>query len=554
MRLALLLLLVGCGGTAATPPSPPRAPRPPSVFPTATQLATIAAEPAPAVTSDAVDVPTWDLQGPFPDALASTPEVVPGPWGAMLDAAVQRGALTPTASLHCVAREIGRFYLQHQAQPTEALRRTVDGWCGNTAVYTELRFYGGAVPAQIGDDAVHTSWKGDVATMIASFGAMPGAVGGIWYGRDHGRAVIAIARAVPWAEVDPASVAPDDAGALVVRGRVLLPTEKVRALVNRGALGFASCDIVDGVALPRFEARCQVDAADPAAWIELSSVHPGRVLGKVVLRVLARRPSATPSHALVDRFTGAATTPERVNQARLAAGLSPLAVVDAQSAVASQLAPHFFAAMLRGDVLGLTDKIGLGLMAGWSVSAQVATSGLFSAWTTGTGHGSVVAAALDSPLGRSVLLDPHATHLAVGELAESADVHGSLFLAYGTLPAEASAAAATVLSRIQAARSARGLPPLRPIDSVGSVPAKVAAALTRGEMEPEDAMSRLLDHVVATTQRDARAGYVGGYPLDEMPLPEGALAPGEHRVLLVVAPSRPEGEAWWHWAVLLVVI
>jgi hypothetical protein len=560
VRLGLVLLLSASIGCSA--PGRPfvttqqRVVAPPVPFPSSMEIERLAAAPPPLVTADAADVPTWDLAGPFPDAPDAGAAPYPGPWGALLDAAAAGGAFTAADSMHCVARELGRFYLRHQAQPTETLRRYIDGWCGNTAPQTDVRYYRGDVPAQAKDEEVVTHWKSDVATMLEGFGSAPGARAGIWYGRDNGRAVVLVARAVPWIQLAPTTTAAPD-GIVALRGTMLRPAQEIRVLVNRGALGVAACTLDEGVALPAFAARCELEPADPAAWIEVTAVPPGRVLGIASLRLLVRRPAAVPRYAVVDPLagdTGADATAALINRMRATAGLRPLTVDETQSTLARQLAPHFFGAMFGGDSLGITERISLGLMAGWRLP-DVTSAGIYAAWTMGTDPGALLAASLDSPVGRSVLLDPQASHLAVGELpGAGSSVRGSLFVTYSTLPPDAAAVRSSVLEAIQAARRARGLAPLRPISTFGSLESQLASQLRGGAVTPDEALAQALRSVVEATQRDARGGYVVGSPLDRIGLPEGALAPGAPGAVLVVAPYKPTGEPWWRWAVVLVVV
>lgn len=560
-RLAALLVIplaasLGCSASRPPPaaPSTDEAPR----FPTAAELATIAAAPAPALTSNAVDVPTWTLAGPFPDPLAPAAVSAPEPWGPILDAAAPTLTFTANASAHCVARELGRFYLEHQAQPTERLRGLIDGWCGNTALSTDVRFYGGPVPAEISNADIFAQWREPVAALIASQQPAPGGLGGIWYGRDHGRAVIAIVRAVPWVSLDPAPATPDAESGIAVAGTILFPVTDVRVMANRGALGIATCTFEPGVALPRFAARCPIDRADATAWIEVAAVPPGRVLGKVATRVLARRATATPTYALTlpiedaPAAAGAEALTALLNRVRATAGLAALTVAAEQSALASRLAPHFFGAVLGGDADGTGDRISLGLMAGWGVAAHITSADLVTVWTTGADPRALLAAALDSPTGRSVLLAPSATHVAIGDLAGTAGpVRGSLFVTYHALPDDIAAGREAIIARIQAERDRLGNRALEFVPGAPSITTDVAAALRGGET-PDEVMSALLVEVSRQTGRTAHGGFAVGHLLSTLPLPDSVLTSGEGRALVVVAPYRPAGGAWWSWAAFFI--
>jgi hypothetical protein len=557
-RLALLVSAsLGC--TAARPPAAPPALDPDAArFPTPAELTAIADAPAPALASSAVDVPTWELAGPFPDLPPAGSASGPAPWGALLDAGAAAGAFSPTASAHCVARELGRFHLRHQAQPTERLRALIDGWCGNTALSADVRFYGGAVPADIDDDEVWAQWREPVAALIGSLQPASGGLGGIWYGRDHGRAVIAIVRAVPWVSLEPATTAPAADNIVTVRGTVQVPVTEVRVMASRGALGVTTCALEPGIALPAFAARCPVEAPDATAWIEVAAVPPGGVLGKVVARVLARRPAAIARYALglpvadaSDPADGEPLT-ALLNRVRTAAGLPALVVEAEQSALASRLAPHFFAAVLGGDRAGTGDRISLGLMAGRGVHARVTSADLVTVWTTSERPRALLAAALDSPTGRAVLLDPSATHLAIGDVDGDARVRGGLFVTYHAFPDDIAAGQHAVVARIQAERDRLGNRALQIVPGGRTLERDVAAALD-GRESPEAVLSALLTEVTRQTGRAAHGEYAVGSSLAAIPLPDSVLLGGEARALVVAAPYRPAGAAWWNWTAFFIV-
>jgi hypothetical protein len=312
--------------------------------------------------------------------------------------------------------------------------------------------------------------------------------------------------------------------------------------------------------LPRFASRCVVDPADPVAWIELTAVQPGRVLGKVVARVLARRDSAAAAYALADPIADeessagadADALTALVNRVRGAAGLRALAIEPEQSAQASRLAPHFFAGALGADPSGVTDRISLGLMAGWGVRARVASADLFTTWTTDRRSRALLAATLDSPAGRSVLLDPTATHLAIGDLDDAvASLRGSLFVTYRALPENGGRAAhAAIAARIQAERGKHGHRALRLVAGAATIDTDIAAAL-RSE-SPEAVLDALLAEVARQSGSTVQGAYAIGPSVADLPLPANTVTGGAD-ALLVVAPYRPAGGAWWSWAMFLVV-
>ncbi len=320
----ILLASVGaCGGADRPGTAPLEAPAAAATaFPSAGELARLAAAPAPALTSGAIDLASWALLGPFPDVIeAAAPE--PTAWSGLFADGVAAGTLTATADLHCVARELGRFYLQHGAQPAAALRRHVEGWCGTTAAGVDVMFLSGDVATSTSDDEVFAGWRANADDMVATVTAAGAAQIGVWFGRDGSRAVLAVSRGLPQVDVEPITLTPSADGQVTVRGTLRAPADRLRILVNQGALGVAECTLDAAVPLPRFAARCAIAPDDATAWIEVSAVPPGRLLGKVVLSVLARRDAAARSYALMtaaplDDGVGpvAAALADQVNAAR----------------------------------------------------------------------------------------------------------------------------------------------------------------------------------------------------------------------------------------------
>ena len=535
-------------------------------FPTVNQLTKLAATPPPAkIEAHGIEVASWPLTGPFPDSMDVVPTSVPAPWAALVPAAPGGGAaaLAVTQDMSCVARELGHFYLTHAQLPTETLHRYILGWCGATAVDSDVHFLSGDVPAKVNDAHIFAAWKDQAATLLASFAGKDRLVG-VWFGREGGHAVLAVTSSVPRARLEPLPLAPDVEGNVVIRGSVLVPGRRLRALVNRGRLGVVECVLDEHVPLPAFAAHCVVDGNDTSAWIELSAFAPGRVLGVPVLRVLARRPEAQAVYAIGTAAQGPTAAGDAstvtllglVNEARAAASLPALAPASEDVELATQLAPFFFTEWIDGGLGDNSDLIALGLMAGWNVDARVNDASLYAAWVRSDDPHQLIAACLDSPGGRWVLMDPRATHLVVGGLQErdaSASLTAGLFVTYETIVgADPSAAASSVFERVTEARVGRNLPRPTPIAGMEKDVAHVVAELRKGSMTLEDAGDYLLTQGVRTTGMSLRAEIVDTPDLARLDLPDEVFAKGKRSMLVVVAPYRPSGQPWWRWAIFIV--
>ncbi len=558
MRSVLLstfsLALLACGSASHAPTTAEAPSASAGEFPSAAELSQLAQTTPGKLPAGGVEVPSWELAGPFPDAILARPATPAAPWSTLLDAAP--GGAAVTEDMACVAREMGRFYLEHGKSPGDTLRRFISGWCGTSAIGVDVQFLGGDAPAELSEDKIFAAWKAQATRLVAA-GSGGERFSGLWFGRAGGRAVFALASGVPRVHLERVALTPDSQGHLVLSGSVVQATARLHARVNHGQLGVADCTLDEGVALPRFVARCAVDAADASAWIEVSAVAPQRILGTPILRVLARRAGARPSYALADAVPGAvqaSTLLELVNQARRSAGLPALLLAEREAELAHKLAPVYFADSFDDSAGHKADRIALGLMAGWDVGAMVTDAGVYSAWVSSDDPRQLIAACLDSPSGRAVLLDAHATHLAVAGLEQHEPaLSAGLFVTYETITDDASADAARGFELIAQARAARGLPAPRAMDGMDERVARIVAQLRTGEVTPDDAESHLLAAAIRATSASGLHGAVAeGAELATIKLPEGVFEPGELSLVAIAMPFRPADQPWWRWTLIVV--
>src|SRR5262249_19578812 len=138
------------------------------------------------------------------------------------------------------------------------------------------------------------------------------------------------------------------------------------------------CEVNPAVALPRFSIVCPVATDDEVAWVSVSALPPGRVLGTPLIEMLVW-PSGTPGKVyakLARPAAGAAGASaqeivQEINRVREEAKLPPLRLSDQESLTASRLAPHYFAPANAGGSADTSDKIALGLLAGWEVDGTI---------------------------------------------------------------------------------------------------------------------------------------------------------------------------------------
>jgi hypothetical protein len=552
---APLLLAAACAGRPPRldPPAPAAPPAPPSVFPTAEALERLAVTPAAPRVLNVVDVPAWDLAGPFPETVDESPRPLPAPWAALWPATAQS-----TADLACVARELARFQAEHGSLPGTPLRRHIGGWCGSVALDWETRLLVGTVPTRVSEAQVAKQWAGQLGELTATLPA--DAPRGVAFARHGETAVVLVATARPRVRLDAIAVFPEADGSVRLRGEVLAPAEELRVLVNRGRLEVVECTRDPAVALPAFAARCPIEASDASAWIEIAATPPGRVLGLQVFRMLARRPEASPQFSVPelglagDQAVGVDGLAAALNVVRQAAGLSPLRLVADESALAARLAPHYFATPTGDDTTGVSDQVALGLMAGWNTGGAVTGASFYSSWTQASDARQLILNVIDSPMARFAFFDPVSTHLAVGGLADGdRGAAGALFVTYRMLEADAASASASQLAAVQQARAARRLPAAGPMHEIDDQAEALSRGLADGSRSPASAMTHLVSRAAHRLGRDAQAFVATADSLAGIAVPADVLIPGDVNLFVLAAPYRAPSEPWWRWAVVFVI-
>ncbi|MFT3770351.1 MAG: hypothetical protein QM820_33405 [Minicystis sp.] len=537
-----------------------------TTFPTQEAIARIAAAPVPARLSDesAKDVAAWDLVGPLPDAVERRPPQDDSPWGKLfMQAIAARGEeVIATEAMRCVARENAAFYLANKALPAEMLARFIAARCGAPSGLGGTAFQLVEGDERMPDDKVFAQFNGNVKTMIDKTVAAGGRLeAGLAYVRKGGRAVIAVAVVPQTVRLDRTPLAPGPDGKVVLRGEVLGSAVGLRALVNRGRHSYAECVVSPGVRLPRFEVTCDTTREDEVAWLSISALPPGRVLGAPVLEMLVW-PGGAPgkSYAKLARASGDAADarPEalvqEINKVRKEAGLAPVRLAEAESRTSAQIAPHYFAAV-EGQGPDVADQVALGLLAGWEVDGMVRHGHFVSTWVQNAGSWSeVVRAATSRPLGRETLLDPAAERVAIGPVV-AGHAYGALFSTYALFDAyRHDNDARAVAARIGADRAARGLAAPKMIVEMNAEAERAAQSVQTGARAPEVALDDLLHRVSERLGRNVRGWAAETTSLDRLKLPDELAGLPSLTLGIGVAHHKRPGHAWGRFIIYLVVL
>ena len=530
-------------------------------FPSRDELEDVAESDAvPLRPMKTVEVLRWEVapeslvpEGPYPAVTR---------YDAMLASAAAERNATLSPPLRCAATEAARFFTQHGAYPDDGLRDHLVRRCGSVLPRVTFQTVDMAVPDGVAEAEFANSLNKAVSQMFAQRAKEPGVHLGAGYARGSGRVAVVTLAGAPAGRLDAFTPIIGDGESVTLSGELPRSAEHAIALVNHGASGVEVCEPDRSVKRPRFSVTCPVAAGDATARIEIASSRRGEVLMRQDIGVLVRRtedaglvyepvahgtPTKANSPAAFRRAFVAA-----LNRVREQAGLSALTIENEQSALSDRLAPHFFSASDAGDS-ERTDVIALGLLAGWDVDGMIRDGGIFTAALQGSRSPErFLSYALESPLGRQVLLDRDMSRAAVGAaLLDPAGIV-TLINTYAFFGSQDHAADEdAVFAELSKLRTARGLPaPTR---------LKRSEALTRclsriatNTAGTEDAVQEAL-HTISEEQSRSMSGFtVETHDLQHLELSDELLRNSPLEVAVGVTHYKPEGAAWGQYVVVFV--
>ena len=524
-------------------------------------------------------VPEWHLAGPFPERIETVAYSDGSPWAALLDDAARRrvGLAVPTASMYCVARELGRFYLATGGRPTTSLRRFISTRCHAPVAWVGFSYTQGPVPAERGEAEILEAWRASIEKSIEeSLTGGPREIG-IWFGREQApegaaeegeRAVVIVASGPREVHVDPISTIPDEEGRLVIRGEALGSAEEVSALANRGEYGVEECEGLPGVRLPRFAFVCALDPDDEAALISVAVTPRESILSDTALQVLAwpkgaredtwREMSYASSRIAGDASSVGQDVTELLNEVRARAGLRPVVLDRGQSRVAAALAGPFFASVLQRAPHDWAEVAVLGILAGWEIDGTVQTGHFTSSWVAQDPDlGRLLSDALEEPGGRETLLADAVERIAVGGIREGEGDKSSIAAVFATYElfseADHARSVRAVIDALTRERARQRLGPPKILDEL-SGPCDDAAMRVTSGAEPGDAMNLLLRESVEGLGR-ATTGWVAEVSdLDDVRFPEEYVKQRDLEVAVAVSHRKEKGQAWGRYVVMLIVV
>lgn len=513
-------------------------------------------------------VERWRLRGPFPERIGALPYQAEDRWGQLLAELAQRraGLLLPTEAMRCIARELGLFYLDHRARPTDGLRRFMAARCHASAAQLQMAHYSADVPPGADEDAVFErygeSFREDVTRSLAGGPR----TAGIWYGRKGDHVVVMLAWGRRRLNLEPLSPFADASGRVVLEGEVLEPAVMVGALINQGRFGVARCERAEDVALPRFRFVCQAQRRDPQTLLSISLRAPDHLLAERGIEALIwpgrftsneyRTPKYGKSRPVSEGDPVAEEFVALLNQVREEAGVEPLELDREQSATAQRLTPFFFASMHgRGSSLH-TEMIVLGMLAGWGVEGAVESGKVTAAWVMrSTDLSLLLGSAIEYPAGREALLAEDSDRIAVGGMLATDEGLEGMAALIGTYAIFSGGShgelAAQVVERLAAARKARGQAPARELVELAPLCEGAAAGVQGGEA-PEDVMNALVKASVQVLRSPVTGWMTEVTDLAAIELPDEYLDEPGLALGVSVSHRKQPGEPRGRYVVMIV--
>lgn len=525
-----------------------------SQFPSASELAALAARPLPPPAERTVSATNhWTFVGPFDDHFSDVAvdalTAVEQPYFA------KNTSLKPTKAGRCIARELAHFLVETGAVswPDGRWSTHVAARCGSTA---QARHTMANSLSKIG--------KATDAAVLAQFHATPDTAvgfsgdGGVAFARKGDFAVVVAVELQPEVRLEPTSMKAEN-GVVVLRGSLVdgNNAELVDARVNQGDTNVVTCERDAKVALPAFALSCPVLATDDVAGVAVSVGRRGRFLSDTVGVAIAL-PGAPTSLEWSASLWGAATPlptddaalssalVERANGIRSAASLPPLQIAPTQTATAMQLAPHYF----DDGSDGVIDQVALGMLAGWNLTTPVRDGDFSSFSVNGASLDEVLGAALDSPTVRAVLLAKDAGITAVGVRRSGGSV-GVIVTTWEPWQVVAPAVTqARVFDALKAERTRRGLSALGEV----GLEATYVAGSTRlqGGEDANSVLHSLLSDTVDAMQRPFQGWWIETVDPEHIAWPDELLT-AQPTYIAVSAGMRQKKNSPWATTVVVIV-
>lgn len=511
---------------------------------------------------------TWQVDALNVEPPLDAPWQPAGAWEEAFakDAAEAKSELRLTRAMSCLARELGRFYLEHHAAPAEALYEFQSAACGNTVPEIGFQWVGGEAPDRVSESRLLAEWRALLKPDLLDHLPANATEAGFWFGRAHGRVVAVLSHAAPRVRWKTLSLLPDADGNVTLEGELDQAAEVIVGYANRGRLGVATCAIDPGIARPRFRAICPIGRDDSSAWVQLLYAPLHRAMLRPFAQLLVRRTVSQPLAferlalgaprivASAEAFSRAVV--ELLNGVRRQAGFESVRLSPAESLTATRLAPAFFAdAMAPGGDGSQMDSIALGLLAGWNVGGMI-RDGLFVSMTIPRTNDAQewLGLALAMPLGRATLLAEEIDEVALGPVLVpqagglAAIVTGYRHYQEGPHDDDV----ARLYARLEVARKRLGLGRPFRLARMAHFLREEMQRVHEGRTPPALALEAALHHSASQFRSEMRGYVIETTSVDTLQIPEEIIRRPNLYMEIGVAHHKPPGAAWGQLVIVVI--
>ncbi len=520
-------------------------------FPSAAQVAALAAMPVPAIPVEARPTPTemWTLTGPFP-ARTQVPTTASNLWSTLLVEQMPEGAIL-TENAECMAREIDAYVAAHESFPDDVFSGFVASRCG---LLKQPMFLHASIGAreEDTDEELFAAAQELLLELIADLPRNAGEVG-IYGERREDQMTWTIVGETSHFELEPVALQRSAGSPIVLRGRTARSRDMVGAAAAWGRTGAMYCEPNAAVQSPQFEFSCDVPADAGAVHVAILRVPEGRLLGAIEATLtFATSPDEDTEFVWPQATDDVPTLVDAVNVMRLEAGVPPVADAPAQSATVASLTPHIAVAAESEDEQ-LMDQITLGLMAGWDLGLPIVDAGFSRAVIRNDSVSPTMAVAnlMASPGTRLQLLDPNTTTLATEMQSLEGGGTVAVVVSYETLgDVDYQAQADAVLAAFIETRANRGHD-TRPIGEQSIEQANTSAAAIAQANEPDAALNTHLTELAEAVSARVGAIYLRTTDTASIDWPEDLLNTPNIAASVGIYNDQPAGKAWNEWFVVL---
>lgn len=532
----------------STPPPQPRE----SPFPGLEKLAELRVDGELESAELAVGVPVsrFELEGP--GFVGVEQAELPLPWRSIYAAQADPKWLV-TEAMNCAARTIAAYAAEAAGPAPLDLVDRIGPVCGTTA--SEVRYAVSTLDnaSELDAEQIDEARRADFEARLAR--VPRGQVMELGFATRKAQGVVYMVAAAGRVEVRVESASLLE-GTLVVEGVLETPASTVLGIVTHGALGHRDCVADPVTERPSFRLRCPVADEDEFVRLNVATAGRGEFLAWKRLDAIFSRAGVVTT--MVERRSPASfdlpspeALAEAVNAWRRRAGLSALSLERAQSALATSLAPRFFAEADDGGQ-PVQEQIMLGMQAGHRLEAPVVDAE-FSArvlpWSSSAD--ALIEALIEAPMSRGLVLSSDADRVAFGlSGTSSTGVAGLMVTSYVGISADSvSEVRGEVLERLNRARFARGLLPAQQVRLVRK------KAMLEQVVQREASVGALVDDYLrqSTSSFPGRVVSVVSQEFHDVkrwqPAPE-LVEPATLQVDLDVAIYRPLGATWWTYLVV----